>query len=118
VRLADLGYPTLNTIDSEVTQESVRFILTYTKHAEEGEGGLDELDEFENGGAKKVGGTYHIVHAVHGDESVFSGIPVRKVSSSPQVNRAQRYCACLGSSRVKAILPLQPIRSILIFVYN
>lgn len=27
-------------------------------------------------------------------------------------------CACLGSSRVKAILPLQPIRSILILVYS
>ena len=29
-----------------------------------------------------------------------------------------RSYACLGSSRVKAILPLQPIRSKLIFVYN
>src|SRR6266850_780708 len=85
MRFADFGYPTLNTVDSEITQEPIPFILTYTEHAEEGKRGLDELDEFENGGAKEVGGTYLIVHAVHGDETVFGGIPVWKSSFSPQV---------------------------------
>jgi hypothetical protein len=76
MRFADLSYPTLNTVDCEIAQEPIPFILTYTEHAEEGKRGLDELDEFENGGAKEVGGTYLIVHAVHGDEAIFGGIPV------------------------------------------
>jgi hypothetical protein len=46
---------------------------------------LDELDKFDYGGAKEVGGTYLIAHAVHGDETVFGGIPVQRVSSSLQV---------------------------------
>jgi hypothetical protein len=85
MRFADLGYPTLNAVDSEITQEPIPFILTYAEHAEEGKRSLDELDELENGGAKEVGGAYLIVHAVHGDEPVFGGIPVWKASSSPQV---------------------------------
>lgn len=85
VRFADLSHPTLNAVDSEITQQPIPLILTYAEHAEEGKSGLDELDEFDYGGAKEVGGTYLIVHAVHGDETVFGGIPVQRVSFSPQV---------------------------------
>ena len=47
---------------------------------------MNELDEFEYGGAKELGGSDLVIHVVHGDEAVLSGVPVRKVSFLPQVN--------------------------------
>jgi len=45
---------------------------------------LNDLDEFEYGDAKEVGGSDLVIHAIHGDEAVLGSVPVRMASFLPQ----------------------------------
>jgi hypothetical protein len=75
-RFANVGDPSLETLDCEVTQEAVTRVRSGKVHVKDGEGGLDEFDELEDGEAEEIGRADRVLDAVHANKPVLGRLAV------------------------------------------